>query len=148
MEDNSEEGFKGRDNNKKGIVNENLNKKKRNIDLSNNKSSNSDKMKNIQSLREKFYFLNLITKESAINKIFFKRENISLKSSSLQKPEIKNLKKYRYFYIQKDKNEISNDIKLKKYDTKKISNQTLNIGNIDTKNNLKSKEKDFLINEK
>ena len=28
MEDNSEEGFIGRDNNKKGIVNENLNKKK------------------------------------------------------------------------------------------------------------------------
>ena len=105
-------------------------------------------MKNILSLREKFYFLNIITKESPINKIFFKRENISLKSSSVQKPEIKNLKKYRDFYIQRDKNEISNDIKLKKYDTKKISNQTLNIGNIDTKNNLKSKEKDFLINEK
>ena len=134
----------GKTNKKNGTENENLNQKEIPVHLSNHKSSNSVKMKNIKLLMEKLYVINLIIKGPSINRLLFKKDNISLKSRSMPKSEVR-FKQFRDFIIEKDKNEIVNNIKIKKYDNIIINNQTLNIKK---KNSLKGEEKDFLLDEK
>ena len=134
----------GKTNKKNGTENENLNQKEIPVHLSNHKSSNSVEMKNIKLLMEKFYVINLIIKGPSINRLLFKKDNISLKSRSMPKSEVRFIK-FRDFIIERDKNEIVNNIKIKKYDNIIINNQTLNIKK---KNSLKGEEKDFLLDEK
>ena len=59
-----------------------------------------------------FGAIELITKGPSINKLFFKNDNISLKSESVPKSNKKYVKKYKSINIDKGKNAIYNNIKL------------------------------------
>ena len=94
--------------------------------------------------------INLITKGPSINKLIFKNDNFSLKSGSMPKANKKQVKKFRSIHIDKGKNDIYNNIMIKKkYDNIKNSNITLNYYNMDCiekMHNLKGEAKDFLSN--
>ena len=157
MEDISpKNNFIKRSKKKKATVNESVNLKKKEINLiSNHIRSNSEHIKNIQnkSLFESGSIYNLITKGPSINKLFFKNDNISLKSGSMPKANKKQVKKFRSINIDKGKNEIINNITIKKklgrkYDSIK-NNPTLNYYNMDyieKLGNLKGVTKDFISN--
>ena len=148
MEDISKNKIIRRANKKKGTVNENLKSKKIPIHLSNKKRSNSEKIKSVSSKLKKKNVINLITKGPSINKLFFKKDNISLKSGSMPKSKKRLVKRFRSINFERDKNEISK-IKIKKYDSITSNNQTLNYLNMDfieKKNNLRGEAKDFLSN--
>ena len=149
MEEISKNKLIRRANKKKGTVNENLKSKKLPLHLSSHKRPNSDKIKKIPSILEKKNVINLITKGPSINKLFFKKDNVSLKSGSMPKSKKRHLKKYRSINIERNKNQITQNINIKKYDSLKANNHTLNYLNMDfieKKNNLKGEAKDFLSN--
>ena len=142
---------------KKATINESLNSKKlANNRLSSHKRSNSEHIKKnpSKSLLEPGTIINLITKGPSINKLFFKNDNISLKSGSMPKANKKAVKKFRSINIDKGKNEIYNNIMIKKqldrkYDSIKNNNPTLNYYNMDYIEklyNLKGVAKDFISN--
>ena len=149
MEEISKNLMIRRANKKKRTVNEKFNSKNKPIHLSHHKRSNSDKIKKIPSILGKKNVINLITKGPSITKLFFKKNNVSLKSGSMPKSKKRHLKKFRSINIERDKNEISQNINIKKFDSLKSSNQKLNYLNMDfieKKNNLRGEAKDFLSN--
>ena len=100
---------------KKATVNETLRTKKLQINQVHHKRSNSERAKKIKNnLLKSDRVINLITKGPSINKLFFKKDNISIKSSSMPKANKKSVKKFRSINIDKGKNEIYNNIMIKK----------------------------------
>ena len=115
----------------------------------NHKRSNSEKA-NISKKLVKFSVeaINLITKGPSINKLFFKNDNISLKSESVPKPNKKGVKKYKTINIDKGNIALYNNIKLLKQNdlNAKLSDNTLNNLNIDAiekAKELRGSTKDF-----
>ena len=115
----------------------------------NHKRSNSEKA-NISKKLVKFSVeaINLITKGPSINKLFFKNDNISLKSESVPKPNKKGVKKYKTINIDKGNIALYNNIKLLKQNdlNAKLSDNTLNNLNIDAiekAKELRGSAKDF-----
>ena len=88
----SRNNFIRRSKKKKATVVESSKSKKIQI---NHKRSNSEQNKKVPN--KKFTALNLITKGPSINKLFFKNDNISLKSESMPKTNKKMVKKYRSY---------------------------------------------------
>ena len=141
---------------KKATVKESLKVKNFPIHQSNHKRPNSEKVKYAKNkgLLQSVAVLNLITKGPSINKLFFKNDNISLKSGSMPKANKKMVKKFRSIHIDKEKNNIYNNITIKKKYEKKCdsihsNNFTLNYYNMDCIekiHNLKGDAKDFLSN--
>ena len=152
MEDTSpNKHFVKRTKKKKATVNESLKIKKFPIHQPNHRRSNSEHKKKIpnQSLLESGHVIKLITKGPSINKLFFKNDNVSLKSDSVPKTNKKLIKKFKSIHIDKGKNDIYNNITIKKkYDNMKNSNIALNYYNMDCIekiHNLKGVAKDFHI---
>ena len=115
----------------------------------NHKRSNSEKA-NISKKLEKYSVeaINLITKGPSINKLFFKNDNISIKSESVPKPNKKGVKKYKTINTDKGNIALYNNIKLLKQNdlNSKLSNNTLNNLNIDAiekAKELRGSAKDF-----
>ena len=155
MEDTSpNKHFVKRTKKKKATVNESLKIKKFPIHQPNHRRSNSENKKKVpnQSLVESGHVIKLITKGPSINKLFFKNDNVSLKSDSVPKTNKKLIKKFRSIHIDKGKNDIYNNIMIKKkYDKIKDSNIALNHYNkdcIEKIHNLKGVVNDFHINNK
>ena len=95
---------------------------------------------------------NLITKGPSINKLFFKNDNISLKSGSVPKRNKKAVKKYKSINVDKGNIGLYNNLKLKVTNDSnvKFSNNTLNNYNIDViekSHELKGSTKDFIQND-
>ena len=115
------------------------------------KRSNSEEVKKNKSkklIMHSIEAINLITKGPSINKLFFKNDNISLKSESVPKQIKKGVKKYKSITIDKGKIAIYNNIKLQKLNESnvKLSNNTVNNLNIDAiekSKELKGSTKDF-----
>ena len=94
------------------------------------KRSNSEQAKRVPN--KTVTALNLITKGPSINKLFFKNDNISLKSESMPKTNKKMVKKYNSYNIEKCKNEIISNITMKKVNLNtKGSNTNVNYMNMD-----------------
>lgn len=94
------------------------------------KRSNSEQAKRVPN--KAVTALNLITKGPSINKLFFKNDNISLKSESMPKANKKMVKKYKSYNIEKCKNEIISNISMKKFNPiQKGSNTNVNYMNMD-----------------
>ena len=118
------------------------------------KRSNSDNLKKNKPLKILMYpieAINLITKGPSINKLFFKNDNISLKSESVPKPNKKGVKKYKTINVDKGNLSIFNNIKIKTQNdlNTKLSNNTVNNYNMDTvqkSHELKGSAKDFYPN--
>ena len=132
MEDTSpNKHFVKRTKKKKATVNESLKIKKFPIHQPNHRRSNSEHKKKIpnQSLLESVH--------------------VSLKSDSVPKTNKKLIKKFKSIHIDKGKNDIYNNITIKKkYDNMKNSNIALNYYNMDCIekiHNLKGVAKDFHI---
>ena len=152
MEDISpKKNFIRRAKKKKATVNESSKAKKIPFQQINHKRSNSEHIKKDpnKSIFEGAV-INLITKGPSINKLIFKNDNFSLKSGSMPKANKKQVKKFRSLHIDKGKNDISNNIMIKKkHDSIKNSNITLNYYNMDyieKIHNLRGEAKDFLSN--
>ena len=95
---------------------------------------------------------NLITKGPSINKLFFKNDNISIKSGSVLKRNKKAVKKYKSINVDKGNIGLYNNLKLKVINDSnvKFSNNTLNNYNIDViekSHELKGSTKDFIQND-
>jgi hypothetical protein len=123
--------FVGRRKKKLATVIESVNNKKIQF---NHKRSNSEKAKKSKKLvKFSVEAINLITKGPSINKLFFKNDNISLKSESVPKPNKKGIKKYKTINIDKGNIALYNNIKLLKQNDleAKLSNNTVNNLNID-----------------
>jgi hypothetical protein len=138
---------------KKATVNGSSKIKNIPLNQSHHKRSNSESMKRVpnKSLLESASVINLITKGPSINKLFFKNDNISLKSESMPKANKKQVKKFRSINICKDKNEIYNNLMLKKQNNKvsKNSNSNVNYINMDCYekiHNLRGVAKDYITN--
>ena len=118
------------------------------------KRSNSNNLKQNKPLKTLMYpieAINLITKGPSINKLFFKNDNISLKSESVPKPNKKGVKKYKTINVDKGNIAIYNNIKIKtKNDlNNKLSNNIVNNYNMDVvekSHELKGNAKDFYPN--
>ena len=94
------------------------------------KRSNSEQTKKVPN--KAVTALNLITKGPSINKLFFKNDNISLKSESMPKANKKMVKKYKSYNIEKVKNEIIHNMSIKKFNPiQKGSNTNVNYMNMD-----------------
>ena len=138
--------FVGRRKKKLATVIESVNNKKIQF---NHKRSNSEKAKKSKKLvKFSVEAINLITKGPSINKLFFKNDNISLKSESVPKPNKKGIKKYKTINIDKGNIALYNNIKLLKQNDlgAKLSNNTVNNLNIDVlekSKELKGSVKDF-----
>ena len=138
--------FVGRRKKKLATVIESVNNKKIQF---NHKRSNSEKAKKSKKLvKFSVEAINLITKGPSINKLFFKNDNISLKSESVPKPNKKGIKKYKTINIDKGNITLYNNIKLLKQNDldAKLSNNTVNNLNIDVlekSKELKGSVKDF-----
>ena len=138
--------FVGRRKKKLATVIESVNSKKIQF---NHKRSNSEKAKKSKKLvKFSVEAINLITKGPSINKLFFKNDNISLKSESVPKPNKKGIKKYKTINIDKGNITLYNNIKLLKQNDldAKLSNNTVNNLNIDVlekSKELKGSVKDF-----
>ena len=93
---------------KKATVNETSKIKNIPLTQSNHKRSNSESIKKVpnKSTLESASVLKLITKGPSINKLFFKNDNISLKSESMPKANKKQVKKFRSINICKEKTEL------------------------------------------
>ena len=155
MEDtSSNKNLVKRSKKKKATVNGSLKIKKFPIYQPNHKRANSEHKKKTtnQRLLESGNVINLITKLPSINKLFFKNDNVSLKSDSVPKMNKNQVKKFRSIHIDKGKNDIYNNIIIKnKYDSIKKSNIALNFYNMDCIekiHNLKGEAKDFQFNSK
>ena len=140
---------------KKATVNESLKTRKIQINSLPHKRSNSENAKRIQNnlLLKNDKVLNLITKGPSINRLFFKKDNISIKSGSMPKPNKKSVKKYRSINIDKGKNEIYNNIIIQKNNEHDIQNSNINLNYynmdcIEKMHNLKGVTIDFLNNNK
>ena len=128
-ESSTNKNFRKRTQKKKATVNESL--KTRNFQISqvNHKRSNSEHAKKVKnnSLLKMDKVINLITKGPSINKLFFKKDNISIKSSSMPKSNKKSVKKFRSINIDKRKNEIYNNISLTKNQENDTKNSNINL---------------------
>ena len=139
---------------KKATVIESSKLKKIPIYQLSHKRSNSENIKKApnKSLLESTSIINLITKGPSINKLFFKNDNISLKSESMPKTNKKQVKKFRSINICKGKNEIYTNLMLKKQNTNQVSknsNNNLNYLNMDCYekiHNLRGVAKDYIPN--
>ena len=116
-----------------------------------NKRANSDNTKKCNKRKQLINSLeafNLITKGPSINKLFFKNDNISLKSESVPKSIKKGVKKYKSINIDKGKISIYNNMKFKTQNeiNGKFSNNTVSNYNIDIvekSKELKGSAKEF-----
>ena len=139
---------------KKATVIESSKLKKIPIYQPSHKRSNSENIKKApnKSILESTSIINLITKGPSINKLFFKNDNISLKSESMPKTNKKQVKKFRSINICKGKNEIYTNLMLKKQNTHQVSknsNNNLNYLNMDCYekiHNLRGVAKDYIPN--
>ena len=138
---------------KKATVNETLRTTKLQINQVHHKRSNSERAKKVQNnlLLKSDRVINLITKGPSINKLFFKNDNISIKSSSMPKANKKSVKKFRSINIDKGKNEIYNNIMIKKNYDNNMQNSHINLNYynmdcVEKMHNLKGVTKDFLNN--
>ena len=136
---------------KKATINESSKSKKDQLFQGNHNRSNSENIKNApnKSLLQPGAVINLIAKGPSINKLFFKNDNISLKSESMPKTNKKGVKKFRSINIDKVKNDIYNNIIINKNkeNESKNSNISLNYYDIDCIEkmyNLRGEAKDFL----
>ena len=144
--------FVRRRNKKLGTVIESTNTKKLQVNHLRSNSENSKKNVLSRHLMCPVEAINLITKGPSINKLFFKNDNISLKSESVPKRNKKCVKKYKSINIDKGKIGLYNNIKLKKINDSnvKFSNNnvtTYNIDAIEKSHELKGSTKDFIQNE-
>ena len=138
---------------KKATVNETLRTIKFQINQVHHKRYNSEHAKKVQNnlLLKSDRVINLITKGPSINRLFFKNDNISIKSSSMPKANKKLVKKFRSINIDKGKIEIYNNIMIKKTCENNTQNSNINLNyyNMDCVekiHNLKGVTKDFLNN--
>ena len=143
--------FVRRRNKKLGTVIESTNTKKLQVNHLRSNSENSKKNVLSRHLMCPVEAINLITKGPSINKLFFKNDNISLKSESVPKRNKKYVKKYKSINIDKGKIGLYNNIKLKKINDSnvKFSNNnvtTYNIDAIEKSHELKGSTKDFIQN--
>ena len=95
-----QKNFVRRRNKKLGTVVESNNKKKIQISHNRTNSENTHKNKSKKLLMHTFGAIELITKGPSINKLFFKNDNISLKSESVPKSNKKYVKKYKIIFIE------------------------------------------------
>ena len=153
MEDTSpKKNFVKRAKKKKATVIESLKIKKFPIYQPNHSRSISENAKKVNNkpLMKSGAVINLITKGPSINKLFFKNDNVSLKSGSVPKANKKMVKKFRSINIDKGENDIYNNIMIKKKNfNMKNSNMTLNYYDMDCIekiHNLKGVTKDFQFN--
>ena len=143
-----QQNFIRRRNKKLITVIESNNNKKIKISYNRANSENTNKNKSRKLLMKSFGAIELITKGPSINKLFFKNDNISLKSESVPKSNKKYVKKYKSINIDKGKNEIYNNIKLQNQNDLniKLSNNTLsnlNMDAVEKSQELKGSPKDF-----
>ena len=143
-----QDNFVRRRNKKLVTVVESTNNKKIKVNQNRAKSEEEKKIKSKKLLINSIEAINLITKGPSINKLFFKNDNISLKSESVPKSIKKTVKKYRSINIDKGKIAIYNNIKLQKVNdlNVKLSNNTVNNLNINTfekSHELKGSTKEF-----
>ena len=116
-----------------------------------NKRANSDNTKKCNKRKQLINSLeafNLITKGPSINKLFFKNDNISLKSESVPKSIKKGVKKYKSINIDKGKISIYNNMKFKtqneingKFSNNTVSNYNMDI--VEKSKELKGSAKEF-----
>ena len=155
MEDISEKkNIIRRNKKKKTTINESFKTKKIQFYQPSYKRSKSQNIKNARnkSLLEPAPIINLIVKGPSINKLFFKNDNISLKSESMPKTNKKVVKKFRSINVDKAKNDIFNNIIINNNldNNSKNSNVTLNYYNMDCIekiHNLRGEAKDFSYGE-
>jgi len=123
----SNNNFVRRSKKKKATVVESSKTKKIQI---HHKRSNSEQIKKVPN--KGVTALNLITKGPSINKLFFKNDNISLKSESMPKANKKMVKKYKSYNMEKVKNEIMHNMSIKRFNPiQKGSNTNVNYMNMD-----------------
>ena len=144
--------FIKRRNKKLGTVTESTSIKKFPMNHLRSNSENAKKKVISRNLMYQVEAFNLITKGPSINKLFFKNDNISLKSESVPKRNKKLVKKYKSINIDKGKIDLYNNLKLKVINDSnvKFSNNTVNTFNIDAiekSHELKGSTKDFIQND-
>ena len=147
-----QKNFIKRRNKKLGTVTESTSIKKFPMNHLRSNSENAKKKVISRNLMYQVEAFNLITKGPSINKLFFKNDNISLKSESVPKRNKKLVKKYKSINIDKGKIDLYNNLKLKVINDSnvKFSNNnvtTYNIDAIEKSHELKGSTKDFIQNE-